>query len=449
LTATYDGRLELTWTNKHQRLLAREDGSYEWVPPSDYRVAEVRLLHDAATVGEVETSRAADNLLICGDALHALTSLARLPEFAGHCLGKVKLAYLDPPFNTQQSFLHYDDALEHSVWLTMIRDRLVEIRTLLAPEGSVWVHLDDAEMAHCRVVMDELFGPENFLGTVIWQRRHDPRNTARHISGDHDFLIVFAKDVNACEFNLLDRTEAMTAAYSNPDDDARGPWRRGDLAARNPYSLGLYTITTPSGRVIEGPPSGSYWRISKEKLDELDADGRIYWGPRGNSRPYIKRFLSEVSEGRVPGSIWSPEEVGFVRNGKEEVRRLVPGVEPFATPKPERLMHRIISVASNPGDIVLDPFVGSGTTVAVAHKMGRRWVAIEREGAIIDAYVLPRLSGVVAGADSGGATDLTGWAGGGGFRVLSMAASMFDADEGMVFLADWMTNGALAEATAA
>jgi adenine-specific DNA-methyltransferase len=446
---TYEGRLELTWTNKDLRLLAHEDGSYEWLSPADYRIAEVRLLHDAATVGKVGVTRAADNLLIQGDALNALTSLSRLPEFAAQYLGKVRLAYLDPPFNTQQSFLHYDDALEHSVWLTMIRDRLLEIRALLAPEGSVWVHLDDAEMAHCRVVMDEIFGRENFLGTVIWQRRHDPRNTARHISGDHDFLLVFAKDVNACRFNQLDRTEAMATAYTNPDNDERGPWRRGDLAARNPYSQGLYPITTPSGRVIAGPPSGSYWRISEDKLAELDADGRIYWGPRGDSRPYIKRFLSEVSEGRVPGSIWSPEEVGFVRNGKEEVRRLVPDAEPFATPKPERLMHRIVSIATDPGDIVLDPFVGSGTTAAVAHKMGRRWVAIEREAATVDTFALPRLSGVVAGPDSGGATEATKWSGGGGFRVLKVAASMFDADDGMVFLAEWMTNGALAEATAA
>lgn len=451
IVPSYEGRLELTWTNKRLRLLAHDDGSYEWVPPADYRVAEVRLLHDLGSVGKVgpDKERAGDNLLIRGDALNALRSLAGLPEFSRHYLGKVKLAYLDPPFNTQQSFLHYDDALEHSVWLTMMRDRLVELRDLLAPEGSVWVHLDDSEMAHCRVVMDEVFGRDNFLGTVIWQRRHDPRNTARHISGDHDFLLVFAKDVNLCRYNQLVRTEAMTAAYLNPDNDLRGAWRRGDLAARNPYSLGLYSITTPSGRVIEGPPSGSYWRISEARLTELDADGRIYWGPRGDSRPYIKRFLSEVSQGRVPGSIWSPEEVGFVRNGKEEVRRLVPGVEPFATPKPERLMHRIISIATDLGDIVLDPFVGSGTTAAVAHKTGRRWVAIEREIPTVETFAVPRLSGVVAGADSGGATELTGWTGSGGFRILEVAPSMFDADGGLVFLADWMTNGKLAEATAA
>jgi adenine-specific DNA-methyltransferase len=449
LMPEYEGRLELTWTNKPLRLLAHEDGSYEWVSPSDYRVAEVRILHDVATVGEVGTTRAADNLLILGDALNALTSLARLPEFSNQYLNKVRLAYLDPPFNTQQSFLQYDDALEHSVWLTMIRDRLVEIRSLLSSDGSVWVHLDDSEMAHCRIVMDEVFGPENFLATVIWQRRFDPRNTARHISADHDFILVFAKDASLCRFNQLVRTEAMTAAYTNPDKDPRGPWRRGDLAARNPYSLGLYPIVTPSGREIDGPPSGSYWRISADRLAELDADGRIYWGPKGGSRPYIKRFLSEVSAGRVPGSIWSPEEVGFVRNGKEEVRRLIADTEPFATPKPERLMHRIISIATDPGDIVLDPFAGSGTTAAVAHKLGRRWVTIEREATTLDTFALPRLSGVIAGADSGGASEETGWRGGGGFRVLDVAASMFEVDGGLVFLADWMSNGVLAEATAA
>ena len=275
----YEGRLELTWTNKAKRLLAAEDGTYEWVDPSDYRVAEVRLLEDVGTVGDVGQERAADNLLIRGDALNALRSLARLPEFAKHYLGKVRLAYLDPPFNTQQSFLHYDDNLEHSVWLTMMRDRLVQIRDLLSPGGSVWVHLDDAEMAHCRVVTNEIFGQANYLGTVIWQRRHDPRNTAQHISTDHDYLIVFAKDIETCRFNLMPRTEAMTAAFSNPYGDPRGPWRRGDLAARNPYSLGLYQIETPSGRVIPGPPTGSYWRVSAAKLAELDRDGRIYWGP--------------------------------------------------------------------------------------------------------------------------------------------------------------------------
>lgn len=166
----YEGRLELTWTNKAKRLLAAEDGSYEWIDPSDYRVAEVRLLEDVGAVGDVGQERAADNLLIRGDALNALRSLARLPEFAQHYLGKVKLAYLDPPFNTQQSFLHYDDNLEHSVWLTMMRDRLLQIRDLLALDGSVWVHCDDSEQAYLKAMMDEVFGRENFVATVIWEK---------------------------------------------------------------------------------------------------------------------------------------------------------------------------------------------------------------------------------------------------------------------------------------
>lgn len=447
----HHGQLELTWTNKDLCLLAADDGRYEWVPPGDYRVAEVRLLHDTATVGEVNASkwRAGDNLLITGDALNALRSLSALPEFATEYEGKTKLAYLDPPFNTRLSFLHYDDALEHSVWLTMMRDRIAQIKDLLSDDGSVWVHCDDAEQAYLKVAMDELFGREQFVASVLWIRRNDPRNTAEHISTDHDYLLVYAKDITQCSFNQMPRTESMRSAYTNPDNDPRGPWRRGDLAARNPYSLGLYSITTPSGRVIDGPPLGSYWRVSKDKLTELDVDGRIYWGPSGNSRPYIKRFLSEVAEGRVPSTVWPPEEVGFVRNGKEEVRRVVPDREPFATPKPEKLLYRIISIASNPGDIVLDCFLGSGTTAAVAHKMGRRWVACERDRDTVQTYALPRLEKVVAGEDQGGVTEEAGWNGGGGFRVLDLAPSMFDNDDGLVVLSEWATNGQLAEATAA
>src|SRR5581483_10585811 len=269
-----------------------------------------------------------DNLLIRGDALNALTSLLELPEFAHEYAGQVKVAYLDPPFNTQQSFLQYDDALEHSVWLTMMRDRLVQIKQLLRSDGSAWVHCDDSEQAYLKVMMDEVFGRENFIASVLWVRRNDPRNTARHISTDHDYILVYARAADACAFNQLPRTDAMRSAYSNPDHDPRGPWRRGDLAARNYYSLGLYSIRTPSGRLIDGPPSGSYWRVSQERLTELDAAGRIYWGPDGASRPYVKRFLSEVAAGRVPGTVWAPEDVGFVRNGKEEVRRVLGGGEP-------------------------------------------------------------------------------------------------------------------------
>jgi adenine-specific DNA-methyltransferase len=448
---SYHGRLELTWTNKDEALLWSEDGSYRWVPASDYRVAEVRLLHEAVAVGEVQEDsvRDRDNLLIRGDALHALTSLARLPEFQREYLGRVKLAYLDPPFNTQQAFEQYDDALEHSVWLTMMRDRLVQIRQLLRNDGSVWVHLDDAEAPYCRVLMDEVFGRQNFVATVVWQKNYASKNTARHFSVDHDYIHVYAKDAEAWEPARLARTDEMDARYLNPDNDPRGPWKPGDLSARNFYSLGRYAITTPSGRVIPGPPRGSYWRVSPKRLEEMRADNRISFGAKGEGVPAIKRFLTEVRQGRVPQTIWLNAETGHTQEAKKEIKVLVPDEEPFATPKPERLIKRVIDHGSEPGDIVLDCFLGSGTTAAVAQKMGRRWVGVERSVETIATFALPRLTSVVSGDDPGGITKDVGWQGGGGFRVLDVAPSMFEEVEGTVVLADWATKGELAQGTAA
>ena len=223
---SYEGRLELTWTNKHLRLLAHEDGSYEWLDPSDYRVAEVRLLNDVDAVGEVGRHRPTDNLLIRGDALHALTSLSKLPAFAREYLGKIKLAYLDPPFNTGQAFPQYDDALEHSVWLTMIRDRLVQIRGLLSPDGSVWVHCDDSEQHRLRCVLDEVFGPSAFVATVVWQKRYSRENRPA-IGTAHDYIIVYSPspEVWKKSRNLLPHDERTQRQYRNPNNDPRGPWR--------------------------------------------------------------------------------------------------------------------------------------------------------------------------------------------------------------------------------
>ena len=444
----YKGRLELTWTNKHLRLLAHDDGSYEWVPPSDYRVAEVRLLHDTGNVGEVapDDERATDNLLIRGDALNALTSLIELPEFAREYVGKIKLAYLDPPFNTQQSFLQYDDALEHSVWLTMMRDRLVQIKTLLSADGSVWIHCDDSEQAYLKVMMDEVFGRENFVATVVWEKADSPRNSARQFSVDHDYILVYSSSPDWIP-SRLPRTEAANSIYRNPDNDERGPWLPSDPFANKPYSRGIYEVNGPTGRTFS-PPPGRFWRISKEKFVDFDADNRIWWGPRGDARPSIKRYLSEVSD-LVPRTLWPRDEVGSNRTSKNEMRALYPGEASFATPKPEGLLARIIMIASKHDDIVLDCFLGSGTTAAVAHKMGRRWVGIEREMETVKTYAAPRLRKVVNGSDPGGIATDADWLGGGGFRVLDVAPSMFDEVEGQVYLSEWATNGKLAEATAA
>ncbi len=449
----YEGRLELTWTNKAERLLAHEDGSYEWVSPSDYRVAEVRLLHDAGTVGDVhaDRSRAKDNLLIRGDALNALTSLSRLPEFEREYVGKVKLAYLDPPFNTQQSFLHYDDALEHSVWLTMIRDRLLRARELLAPNGSVWVHLDDSEAAYARIMLDELFGRENFVATIVWEKDKGRRSDT-DISSVHDYIVVFARDREAWKDsrNLIPRSVAQESRYKNPDNDPRGPWLQGDNStAKSGSEMTRWPITTPSGRVAV-PPTGRYWAFSRETFQKALGEGRVYFGRKGDGLPIIKTYLSQAQEGVVPRTWWSADEAGFNQEAKRDhLKKMFPDLEPFATPKPERLLHRILTIASNPGDVVLDCFLGSGTTAAVAQKTGRRWVGIEWSAETLDTYAIPRLTKVLAGEDPGGITDTVEWKGGGSFRILDVAPSMFADDAGVVVLPEWATNGALAEATAA
>ncbi|MDA8375445.1 MAG: site-specific DNA-methyltransferase [Actinomycetota bacterium] len=452
MTYKHSGALELTWTNKHLRLLAHDDSVYEWVEPSDFRVSEVRLLNTVCSVGEVqpERERAKDNLLIRGDSLHGLTSLVRLPEFAAEYKGKVKLVYIDPPFNTGQAFTHYDDGLEHSVWLTMLRDRLEQIKALLRPDGSVWVHLDDAEQHRARVVLDEVFGIDNFVATVIWQKVYSPKNSARHLSVDQDYIHIYAKSAEMWRPHPLGRTEEMDAAYKNPDNDPRGPWKPGDLLANKPYSKGTYPITTPSGRIIAGPPAGRFWRVSAERLADLDSDNRVWWGKDGAAVPQVKRFLSDV-RGRVPQTFWPYREVGHNQDARNEIAALLDDkkVAPFSTPKPERLIERIIHIGSNPGDIVLDCFAGSGTTAAVAQKMGRRWVTVEWSADNIAEFTLPRLEKVVKGEDPGGVTESAGWEGGGGFRLLDVAPSVYEVSGASILLADSVTAGELAESVAA
>jgi adenine-specific DNA-methyltransferase len=445
----YQGRLELTWTNKHLRLLAHDDGSYEWVSPSDYRVAEVRLLEEVAAFGDNPARRAADNLLIRGDALNALRSLSRLPEFAAEYVGKVRLAYLDPPFNTQQSFLHYDDALEHSVWLSMVRDRLHQIRELLAPDGTVWVHCDDSEQHRLRAMMDEVFGPACFVATVVWRSSDNSNNDAKQLSTDHNYLVVYASN-DRWVSNRLDPTPEQVSHFSNPDGDPRGAWFDGNpINSPNPRANLRYSITAPNGTVIQPPPNG--WRWSRETLDSKIRSGEIRFTPEGKS--IRRRTYLHDHAGLPASSLWVDlEETGHNRQAKSELKRLFPGVETselFATPKPERLLRRILMIATDEADVVLDCFLGSGTTAAVAHKMRRRWIGIERETSTIERFATPRLVKVVEGVDQGGVTSTTKWKGGGGFRVLDVASSMFDADDGIVFLADSMTNGRLAEATAA
>jgi adenine-specific DNA-methyltransferase len=404
-------KLELTWIGKENRpklepriLLENPERSYH----AKHRVTENDIF---------------DNRLIFGDNLLALKALEA--DFAG----KVKCVFIDPPYNTGSAFTHYDDGLEHSIWLSLMRDRLEIIRRLLSWDGSLWITIDDNEAHYLKVLCDEVFGRGNFVSNVLWQKRFAPNSTAQYISDSHDHVLLYAKEKPQWKRKLLPRDAKHNESYKNPDNDPRGPWTSGDMSARNSYSAGIYPITAPSGRVIAGPPKGMYWRVSFEKFTELDKDGRIWWGKKGANVPRIKRFLSEVMEGIVPQSIWLHDEVGHTQEAKKEVMAAVPGSEDvFQTPKPERLIRRVLELATNPGDLVLDSFAGSGTTGAVAHKMGRRWIMVEL-GEHCHTHIIPRLKKVIDGEDNGGITGAVGWTGGGGFRYYRIAPSLLEKDK--------------------
>jgi adenine-specific DNA-methyltransferase len=377
--------------------------------------APYRLLEPAPELSSGDP--AAENMLIHGDNLHALKAL--LLFYAG----RVKCIYIDPPYNTRSAFTHYDDNLEHSQWLAMIYPRLELLRDLLAEDGSIWVSIDDNEGHYLKVVMDEVFGRGNFVTTVIWRKNYAPKSSARHFSEDHDYILVYAKNGATWTPNPMPRTDKQDKAYKNPDNDPRGDWRPNNLAARNFYSKGTYSITCPSGRIIAGPPPGSYWRVSEEKLRELDREGRVWWGNSGNNVPAPKIYISEVKQGIVPQTLWSYEEVGHTQEAKKEIVVLF-GQDVFGTPKPERLIQRVFQIATNPGDLVLDSFLGSGTTAAVAHKMGRRYIGIEL-GEHAVTHCVPRLRKVIEG-EQGGISQAVGWQGGGGFRFYRLGEAVFD-----------------------
>lgn len=390
----------LDWVNKNQA----KETTFE-VP--------YHLLKRQQTYGDPEA--ATDNLIIQGDNLLALKAL--IPFYAG----QVNCIAIDVPYNTQSAFEHYDDNLEHSQWLSMMYPRLVMLRDLLAENGSIWVFIDDNESHYLKVMMDEIFGRRCFVSNVIWEKADSPRNSARQFSSDHDHLLVYSKMPNWTPAKLP-RTEASNAIYTNPDSDPLGPWIPGDPYANKPYSKGLFEITGPTGRKFS-PPPGRYWRVSEEKLRELDANGRVWWGPKGEARPSIKRYLNEVSD-LVPRTLWRREDVGSNRTSKNEMRALFPDEASFGTPKPEALMQRVLHIASKPGDLVLDSFLGSGTTAAVAHKMGRRYIGIEM-GEHAVTHCVPRLEKVVAG-EQGGISESVSWQGGGGFSFYTLGDPAFD-----------------------
>jgi adenine-specific DNA-methyltransferase len=403
-------KLELTWIGKENR------------PKLEPRI----LLEDPArsyhAAHRVTDNDIFDNRLIFGDNLLALKALEA--EFAG----RVKCVFIDPPYNTGSAFTHYDDGVEHSLWLSLMRDRLEIIRRLLSDDGSLWITIDDNEAHYLKVLCDEIFGRVNYIASAIWQKTMSVKNSTRHLSIDHDYVLVIAKDAERWRPNPVPASDKQRASYKNPDNDPRGEWQSISLSARNPYSKGIYAIRCPGGRLIEGPPAGSYWRVSEEKFWELDAAGEIWWGKDRNGMPRRKMYLRDQGElTKAPQTIWFFDEVGHTQDAKKEALAFN-SRDVFATPKPERLMKRILEISTNPSDLVLDSFAGSGTTGAVAHKMGRRWIMVEL-GEHCHTHIMPRLRKVIDGEDTGGVTEAVGWKGGGGFRYYRLAPSLLEKDK--------------------
>lgn len=473
-------RLELTWYNKDMALIPTEDGryGYRWVDPADPRYCETRCLvmdeyvegHQSLKNNEFSYSERADlepqrdNLMVLGESGDVLEALTRVPELAEKYVGKVKLVYIDPPFNTEKAFPSYEDNLEHSIWLAMMRDRLLNLKRLMRDDASIWVHIDDIEVHRIRLLMDEIFGSGNFLSEIAWEKTFKPRNDKKEregFSSRHDMILVYAKSENV-QWNRLPRTAAMDSAYKNPDDDPLGAWTSAPATANKGDGAGgmCYAIQSPlSGKMLR-PPHGGHWRFGQADMftwlnewapcrfenlhdETLRADNegiplervkhdvpaivldcsideanalarkrlasgnwpRLYLTSTGGFRS--KSYLAS-KPGRVPEDWWPYIEVGSNDEAKNEIKMLFTGEKPFDTPKPERLLERIIHIGSNPGDIVLDCFAGSGTTAAVAQKMGRRWVTCELLESTFESFTKPRLEKVVNDVDPGGITRAKG-----------------------------------------
>lgn len=401
-------RLALTWFNQDKALLPTPNGGYEWVERNDTRVNEVRLLRETDRVGEV-SGTPADNLLIVGDSFSALRSLASIPEYATEIKGKVKLVYIDPPFNTGQTFDDYNDNFEHSIWLSAFRDRLRLLRTLLRPDGTIWVHLDDEEIHRARVVMDEEFGADRHLATVTWQRTTAKTLASTSMAAMYEQILVYGASEAADLKPLFIGLDATYVAKRFTNIDERGLYDTGDLTATS-YRPHLdsgkpWRGINPSDKrrcwaVPTGPlkdvglPSSEIKALTmQEKLDALDAHGYIHW-PSNGGLPRFKKYAHKA-RGRAVGDLWT--DITVINSQAQERTG-------FATQKPEALIKRVMEMSTEAGDLVVDCYAGSGTTAAAAHKFGRRWVTIERERESVDKYIVPRLSSVVAGTEEGGIT---------------------------------------------
>lgn len=395
----------LDWLNKDEAVKAANKSAYrllEEVPELSY--------------GDVD----AGNLLIQGDNLEALKAL--LPFYAG----KIKCIFIDPPYNTKSAFEHYDDNLEHSIWLSTIYPRLELLRELLAEDGSIFITIDDHEAHYLKLMCDEIFGRDNFQCDIAWEKRYAPPPDTKGFGYVHDHILCYSKS-NRFTRNMLPMTEDQTGRYKNPDNDPRGAWKSADYTCR--YSASerpnlFYSIVNPNTGEEIWPSKTRVWAMSKDVTQKNIEEDRIWWGKTGkNSKPALKNFLSEINKGMMPMSLWKHTLAGHTQEAMKEMLAIF-GDEPFATPKPERLIKTILTIVSEQGDLVLDSFLGSGTTAAVAHKMGRKYIGIEiGEHAL--THCQPRLKKVIDG-EQGGISESVNWQGGGGFRFVRLGQKVFD-----------------------
>jgi len=396
-------RLELTWIGKENQ------------PQLEPRI----LIEDPdKSYGDKST----ENMLIYGDNLLALKALEQ--DFSG----KIKCIYIDPPYNTGNAFEHYDDGLEHSIWLNLIKPRIQMLHRLLRDDGSLWISIDDEECHYLKVLCDEIFGRKNFIANVIWEKKYTIANDARWLSDNHDHILLYAKQKEIWQPNKLQRSEKMNEAYKNPDNDPKGPWKSTPLHAKSgSESQKNFSYTFKNG-ISWNPPSGTFPRFSRETLQFLDENNEIWFGKNGTATPSRKTYLFNLNNQGTPSkTIWRFDEVGHNHEAKDEVKAFN-SEEIFSTPKPERLLERILTLGSNRGDWILDSFLGSGTSSAVAHKMNRQWVGIEL-GEHCNTHCIPRLKAVVDGKDQGGISQSVNWQGGGGFKYYYLAPSLLKKDK--------------------
>jgi len=389
-----------------------------WIGKGDEPTLEPRILieNPEYSYGDLDS----ENMLIHGDNLLALKALEQ--DYAG----KVKCIYIDPPYNTGHAFEHYDDNLEHSIWLGLIKSRLNILKNLLSDDGSIWISIDDDECHYLKVLCDEVFGRINFVNNAIWHKKHSRSNDAKWFSDNHDHILVYAKNKLEWKINKLPRTAEQDKSYKNPDNDPRGVWMSQPIQVKTPSDAYIYEITTPIGNKF-WPPQGRSWQFGPDRYEQLVKENRIWFGKDGKNTPRIKKFLTEVSSGLTPVTLWPREEVGDNQQAKKEMKTLFPS-DPFGTPKPEKLLERILHLGSNEGDLVLDSFLGSGTTSAVAQKMGRKFIGIEM-GEHAYTHCFPRQKMVTDGEDQGGITEAVNWQGGGGFKFYELASSLLNKDQ--------------------